>query len=288
MPPWLKRPIAFTGRMAFVEESISRAGLHTVCREAKCPNRAQCHARGTATFLILGDVCTRHCRFCNVKRGVPKAVDPEESLRLCDAAVGMGLHHVVVTSVTRDDLPDGGAEMFAGTVHALRKRLAKVTIELLVPDFRGDEKALATVIESGPDIFSHNIETVPRLYEHVRPQASYERSLNLLAKAANRHRAPLIKSGLMVGLGERAGEVENTMIDLKKAGCSLLTIGQYLRPSTGQTPVVEFITPDMFQWYEGKGRELGFFNVVAGPYIRSSYKADEMVEEKNDDAIFHA
>ena len=288
MPPWLKRPIAFTGRKAFVEESVSRAGLHTVCREAKCPNRAQCHARGTATFLILGDVCTRHCRFCNVKSGVPKAVDPEESLRLCDAALGMGLHHVVVTSVTRDDLPDGGAEMFADTVHALRKRMAKVTIELLVPDFRGDEKALATVIESGPDIFSHNIETVPRLYEHVRPQASYERSLYLLAKAANRHRAPLIKSGLMVGLGERAGEVENTMIDLKKSGCSLLTIGQYLQPSTGQTPVVEFITPDMFRWYEGRGKELGFFNVVAGPYVRSSYKANEMIEEKNDDAIFHA
>ena len=277
MPAWLKRPIAFTGRKAFVEERLALAGLHTVCVEAKCPNRGECHAKGAATFLILGDVCTRHCRFCNVHHGAPKAIDPEEPLRLSEAAFQMGLRHVVVTSVTRDDLPDGGAVVFARTVHLLRRRIPKVTVELLVPDFSGNQAALETVIKSGPDIFSHNMETVPRLYTSVRPGASYERSLELLAKAAKCKGPFKTKSGLMAGLGESAREMEDAMADLRKAGCSIVTIGQYLQPSAGQVPVVEFINPQLFKRFEETGRAMGFYKVLAGPYVRSSYRAFEMV-----------
>jgi lipoyl synthase len=276
MPPWLKRPVAFSGRKTSVEERLSRAGLHTVCVEAKCPNRAECHARGTATFLILGDVCTRHCRFCGVRHGSPGPIDKGEATRLCDAVAGMELRHVVVTSVTRDDLPDGGASEFARATLALRERIPKITIELLIPDFNGDAAALETVIESGPDIVGHNIETVPRLYERVRPQASYERSIGILASAANSHAALRVKSGFMVGLGETVAEVEKVMRDLADAGCSMLTIGQYLRPSSAQLPIAQFIHPDMFKRFERTGMALGFETVLAAPYVRSSYKAFEM------------
>jgi lipoic acid synthetase len=279
-PPWLKRPMAFSGKKNFVEDRISHGRLHTVCAEAKCPNRAECHALGTATFLILGDVCTRRCGFCSVNHGAPGPIDHEESLRLCDAVERMGLRHVVITSVTRDDVSDGGASIFARMAGLLRKRIPKITIELLIPDFNGSADALATVIESGPDIVGHNIETVPRLYGKVRPQASYERSISLL-KAASRHRELRVKSGLMVGLGESVEEVECVMRDLSGAGCHMLTIGQYLRPSSEQLPVTEFIHPHTFQRFEEIGRGLGFISVLAGPYVRSSYKAYETAHDKN-------
>jgi lipoyl synthase len=275
-PEWLKRPVAFSGRKAFVEESLSRAGLHTVCSAAKCPNRGECHARGAATFLIMGEICTRHCGFCNVDHGAPGEVDPGEPLRLSEAAFRMGLRHVVVTSVTRDDMPDGGASMFARTVRALRRRIPGVIVELLVPDFNGNEAALVTVLESGPDILCHNMETVPRLYPAVRPGASYKRSIELLAKTARRGESFMTKSGIMVGLGETVREVEDTMSDLKNAGCAMLTIGQYLRPSGRQIPVVDFIHPSRFQRFEETGRAMGFFKVFAGPFVRSSYRAGEM------------
>jgi lipoyl synthase len=277
MPAWLKRPIAFSGRKAFVEDQLSQAGLHTVCAAAKCPNRGECHARGTATFLILGEICTRHCGFCGVKHGVPTPIDPGEPERLCDAAFRMGLRHVVVTSVTRDDAPDGGASVFARTVGMLRDRIPGVTVELLIPDFNGNEAALEIVIKSMPDVLGHNIETVPRLYPMVRPGASYQRSLQILAQTANRQCPSHIKTGIMVGLGEGIGEVEDTMRDLKAAGCSILTIGQYLRPSADQAPVAEFITPEIFKRLKESGRDMGFEKVIAGPYVRSSYRAEELV-----------
>jgi lipoic acid synthetase len=279
MPSWLKRPMAFSGRKASVEERLSRAGLHTVCAEAKCPNRAECHARGTATFLILGDICTRGCRFCGVRHGAPRGAGEGEAGRIADAVADMGLRYVVVTSVTRDDLPDGGASEFARTVFCLRERIAAITIEVLIPDFNGSAAALETVIESGPDILGHNVETVPRLYGRVRPEASYERSIGLLAKASSRRRAIRVKSGLMVGLGESAEEVESVMRDLAGAGCSMLTVGQYLRPSSAQLPVERFIHPDVFKRFEELGKALGFESVFAGPYVRSSYKAFETAQQ---------
>jgi lipoic acid synthetase len=280
MPAWLKRPIAFSGRKAFVEDQVSRAGLHTVCSAAKCPNRSECHARGAATFLILGEVCTRKCGFCGVKHGAPSAVDPDEPLRLCEAAVRMGLRHVVVTSVTRDDVPDGGASIFARTVGLLRDGIPNVSVELLIPDFNGNEQSLESVLKSGPDVLSHNIETVPRLYSSVRPGASYERSCEILSKSAGRDQSMKIKSGLMVGLGERIEEVEDTMGDLRAAGCSIITIGQYLQPSAGQVPVVDFIHPDVFERFKERGLAMGFSKVFAGPYVRSSYRAEELVDFK--------
>ncbi len=280
MPSWLKRPIAFSGRKAFVEDQLTHAGLHTVCSAAKCPNRGECHARGAATFLILGEVCTRHCGFCGVKHGAPSGVDPDEPLRLCEAAFRMGLRHVVVTSVTRDDLPDGGASVFARTVGLLRNRIPNGAVELLIPDFSGNEEALETVLKSKPDVLGHNIEAVPRLYPAVRQGASYKRSLEILAKSAARDQTIIIKSGLMVGLGERIGEVEDTMGDLRDAGCSVLTIGQYLRPSAGQVPVVDFIRPEVFEQFKERARAMGFSKVFAGPYVRSSYRAEEVADLK--------
>ena len=280
LPAWLKRPIAFSGRKTFVETCLAHAGLHTVCSAAKCPNRGECFARGTATFLILGEVCTRHCRFCNVQHGTPSAIDPGEAMRLCDTAFSMGLRYVVVTSVTRDDVSDGGASLFARTVELLRKRIPDISVELLVPDFNGNNDALETVLRSRPDIIGHNIETVSRLYAAVRPGASYERSLKILAKTAN-HEAPILtKSGIMVGLGETREEVEAAMKDLRSAGCSILTIGQYLRPSARQLPVVEFVHPRLFKRFEEIGLAMGFTKVYAAPYVRSSYRAEEMVDAK--------
>jgi lipoyl synthase len=282
LPPWLKRPLAHGGKYDEVNAVLSSASLHTVCREAKCPNRSECFSRGTATFLVMGPVCTRSCRFCGVMHGAPRPLDKDEPARLCDAAGAMGIRHVVVTSVTRDDLADGGASHFAEIIRQLRLRLPAVTIEVLVPDFQGSAAALETVFGTGgPHIFNHNIETVPRLYPGIRPQASYRQSLEVLAQAAGMGRDCRIKSGLMVGLGETSGEVLETLQDLRNTGrCHLVTIGQYLQPSPEQVPVAEFVDPGQFDFYRSQALAMGFSDVAAGPFVRSSYKAETMMTSR--------
>lgn len=278
MPSWLKRPVAYTGQKTFVETELARIGLTTVCAEAKCPNRGECYARGTATFLIMGDTCSRGCGFCGVRRGAPRLLDDSEPSRVCDMVKRLGLRHVVITSVTRDDLPDGGAGHFARTVNMLRRRLPGCTVEILVPDFRGNEQSLVTVFKSRPDVFNHNIETVARLYPAVRPEASYQRSLGILSRAAQWRPEMITKSGIMVGLGETFAEVLAVLADVRRAGCSIVTIGQYLQPSSKQAPVYEFIEPDVFRRYEAVGRSMGFTRIIAGPYVRSSYRAREAMD----------
>jgi lipoic acid synthetase len=270
----MKRDIAYSGRHAEVSELISSRQLHTVCAEAKCPNRGECFSRGSAAFLILGPICTRNCAFCGVESGQPLNACVDEGERLAEAAKRMGLKHIVVTSVTRDDLCDGGASAFADVLTHLRDKIPGATTEVLIPDFQGSADALTTVLNAKPDVLNHNVETVPRLYASIRPQAIYERSLELLRRAANDGR-PTVKSGIMVGLGETASEVTDLMRDLRTAGCTVITIGQYLRPSRRQTPVVEFVTPEQFSEYEKTAADMGFKNAFCGPYVRSSYRADE-------------
>jgi len=249
-------------------------GLNTVCEESGCPNMASCYARGAATFLILGRTCTRDCRFCAVGHGAPAAADPGEPARVASAVREVLMRYAVVTSVTRDDLPDGGAGHFARTVAAMREACPGTGIEVLVPDFMGNEESVATVVRAAPDVFAHNVETVPRLYGGVRPGASYERSLGVL-KAASALGAR-VKSGLMVGLGEEAGEVAAVMADLAKAGVSSVTIGQYLRPSGAHLPVVRHHTVDEFASYGRMAREAGIGTVKSGYFVRSSYHAGEV------------
>jgi lipoyl synthase len=280
LPAWLKRPVAPAGTQRELEQSLIDMGLHTVCAEAKCPNRGECFGRGTATFLILGKICSRACGFCGIAHGAPQPLDKDEPRRVAAAVARMGVSHAVITSVTRDDLPDGGAGQFAAVVRLLKQELPAVTVEVLVPDFCGNSQSLGTVLSAGPNVFNHNIETVPRLYPAVRPQAKYGRSLEILAKAA-RHEVQLnVKSGVMVGLGETPGEVFSAMSDIRKTGCSLLTIGQYLRPSREQVPVAEFITPAQFEIYKVRALDMGFTEVGSGPFVRSSYRAEEMVKGK--------
>jgi len=277
-PSWLHlrvspEDVAAAERM---EELLADLRLHTVCQSARCPNVGECFGRGTATFMILGDVCTRNCRFCAVEKGRPSPVDPDEPQRVAEAAVRLGLRHVVVTSVTRDDLPDGGAAQFAATVRAVRERLPESTIEVLIPDFGGSLAALAQVIASGPQVINHNLETVPRLYPRVRPRADYHRSLGVLEWVKRRAPHLLTKSGLMLGLGETQQEVLAVMRDLRRVGCDLLTLGQYLQPTAQQLPVTRYVPPEEFQWYKEQGERMGFRAVAAGPLVRSSYRADEV------------
>jgi len=274
LPSWLKRDIAYSGRQGEVSGLISSCRLNTVCSAAKCPNRGECFSRGSAAFLILGSVCTRDCAFCGVEFGQPVGVDVDEGERLADAACRMGLKHVVVTSVTRDDLSDGGAAVFADVLTRLRKKIPTAATEVLIPDFQGSRDALTTVLDAKPDVLNHNVETVPRLYPSIRPQAIYERSLELLRRAADDCR-PTVKSGIMVGLGETVDEVESLMRDLRSAGCTAITIGQYLRPSRRQVQVREFITPGQFTEYEKMAVDMGFEHAFCGPYVRSSYRAGE-------------
>lgn len=273
-PQWLKRPLSSSGKKSDIEKFVHCSGLHTVCIEAKCPNRGECYSKGTATFLIMGNVCTRNCNFCSVNHGSPAPLDPQEPFRVAEAVKNMGIRHVVVTSVTRDDLSDGGAAFFAQIISCIREDSPDVTVELLVPDFKGDPASIDKVISGKPDVFNHNIETVPSLYESIRPQAVYSRSLSVLNRASQ---AGLVtKSGIMVGLGETEDEVKMVMKDIFDAGCSILTIGQYLRPSRNQVPVKEFISPDQFENYRKAGIKTGFKYVFSGPFVRSSYKADEV------------
>jgi lipoic acid synthetase len=250
--------------------------LHTVCESARCPNRTECFAEGTATFMILGDVCTRDCTFCAVKHGNPKAPDPQEADHVVQAVDRLGLRYVVITSVTRDDLPDGGASDFARTIRAIHGHDSSITVEVLIPDFQGSASALKTVVDASPAVLNHNIETVPRLYPEIRPQAKYRRSLDLLKQAKMLSGSLLTKSGLMLGLGESRGEVTKVMADLRQAGCDFLTIGQYLQPSLGHHELVRYIRPEEFEEHRVDGEKLGFISVASGSLVRSSFHAAEM------------
>ncbi len=277
-PPWLKKRLPPAERTARVDRLLEELKLNTVCREAHCPNRGECYACGTATFMILGSVCTRDCRFCAVQSGTPSPVDPDEPARVAEAARRMGLRHVVVTSVTRDDLPDGGSGQFAAVIRALHERTS-ATVEVLTPDFGGRGEDLATVLDAGPEVFNHNVETVPRLYPAVRPAADYSRSLHVLRQASDHSAGAVTKSGLMLGLGEERREVLEVLTDLRGAGCRVVTMGQYLAPSAGHLPVVEFIEPEVFAELREQGQAMGFDAVASGPFVRSSFGAGELVAE---------
>jgi lipoic acid synthetase len=259
-----------------MHDLLGGLSLHTICQSALCPNIGKCFTAGTATFLILGDVCTRRCTFCAVEKGEPKPVDKTEPKHLLEAVNKLELAYAVITSVTRDDLPDGGASQFARTVSLLREKATDTTVEVLVPDFRGSEAAIRAVVDSSPQVINHNMETVPRLYSEVRPGADYTRSLRLLYTVKKLSPAIITKSGLMLGLGESRDEVTEVMSDLREADCDLLTIGQYLQPSPSHHPVVRFITPEEFAEYEDIGREMGFAEVASSPLVRSSYRAAEL------------
>ena len=277
-PDWIRQKRMRLAELHAVKRVMRRHALHTVCEEARCPNRGECFSRGTATFLLLGDVCTRTCGFCEIASGRPRPVDPSEPLRVSDAARQMGLRFVVVTSVNRDDLPDGGASHFAATIRSLRRLEPSPGIEVLTPDFRGRFDSLRVVIEARPDVYNHNVETVPRLYQRVRPGARLDRSLGLLAAAKLLDPEMTTKSGFMLGLSETEGEVLELLDRLRQANVDIVTIGQYLRPSRESLPVVEYVSPEMFDRYREAGENLGFRHVFAGPFVRSSYRAEEALD----------
>ena len=277
LPDWVKSNYAASTHKA--KRLLRSFGVSTVCEEARCPNIAKCFSKPAAAFMILGATCTRKCGFCSVASGYPGPVDSLEPEKIAGAARKMSLQHIVITSVTRDDLPDGGAEHFARTVRALYKSLSSVRVEVLTPDFRGSAESLSIVLDSHPDIFNHNIETVPRLYGHIRPHADYKRSLRVLE--FSKKFAPDIhtKSGIMLGFGETWHEVMDILIDLKNAGCSIITIGQYLRPSKKNLPVVEYVEPKVFEELQATALEMGFQHVASGPLVRSSMNAEEMYRD---------
>ncbi len=276
LPEWFKQRIPPAGSMAQVSGLLEELHLNTVCESARCPNIGQCFSHGTATFMILGNNCTRNCTFCAVNKYPPAPLDPAEPGHVAEAVSRLKLNYVVITSVTRDDLPDGGASHFARTVEQIHHLPGNIKVEILVPDFAGDTTALKTVLASRPEVIAHNLETVPRLYPEVRPMADYRRSLTLLR--ASRAMAPhiLTKSGLMLGLGETREEVLQVMGDLREAGCDLLTLGQYLAPSPQHHAIAEFITPEAFAAYEPIALQMGFSGVASAPLVRSSYKAAEL------------
>ncbi len=276
LPDWLKKTFFPGASSASVRRQITTLGLNTVCHQAMCPNRPECFARGTAAFMILGDTCTRSCGYCGVTDGQPSPPRADEPVAVATAAAKLGLGHVVVTSVTRDDLPDGGASAFAETIGAIRTALPEATVEVLIPDFAGHSESLQSVLTAGPDVLNHNIETAPRLYPTARPQANYRRSLELLKRAGQfGNRSIHIKSGFMVGLGETDTEVTALLTDLKSVGCEIVTIGQYLAPSEDHLPVARFIPPEQFDAWEVDGLKMGISAVLAGPFVRSSYMAEE-------------
>ena len=273
LPPWFRIRLTANERLTNVRRLIRDNNLHTVCRSAACPNQTECWSAGTATFLILGDICTRGCRFCGVPKGTPAGLDREEPGRVADAVSALDLGYAVITSVTRDDLPDGGAAIFAETIRAIRMRNPRCRVEVLIPDFSGSPESLRTVLDAMPDVLNHNLETVPSLYSRVRPQADYKRSLELL-KRAYEHGA-VTKTGLMLGLGESIDAVKSVMRDIRRAGCSILTLGQYLRPGRTHLPVEKYYHPDEFDALRQEARSLGFRHVAAGPLVRSSYHAEK-------------
>lgn len=278
-PPWLKKRLPTSRTYENVRRLVQENCLHTVCQEAKCPNQWECFSKETATFLIMGPRCTRNCRFCAVDHGPMSPPDPEEPARVAEAVKALNLEYVVVTSVTRDDLTDGGAGHFVATIHSIRKSCPGVRIEVLIPDFMGSIKALDMVVAAGPDVINHNLETVKRLYPTVRPEAVYERSLALIAHA--RKSAPPdmpLKSGLMLGLGETHAELIETFQDLLQHGCSLLTLGQYLQPSKSHLDVDRFVPPEEFDALREDALGIGFKDVASGPFVRSSYQAKELFD----------
>ncbi len=279
LPAWLKRRLPRGNGNFYTQDLLRELRLETVCENARCPNRPECYSRRTATFMILGNVCTRPCGFCSVPRGTPEALEDDEPARVAEAAHRLGLRHVVITSVTRDDLPDGGADHFYRCVLAVRERTG-AAVEVLTPDFLGDLAAIDRVLEARPEVFNHNTETVPRLYKKVRGRAEYRRSLDLLAHV--KYRAPEIttKSGLMLGLGETTEELLDVLADLRSVGCDVLTLGQYLAPTLKHIPVARYLPPEEFDALGALARTLGFRQVVSGPFVRSSYHADEMVNDR--------
>jgi len=276
-PEWLKKSLPKGGDYQKVRSMLEKAGLHTVCQEAKCPNMFECFSKNTSTFMILGSECTRNCRFCNVSHGTILPPDPDEPQKVASAALKLGLTYVVVTSVTRDDLEDGGASHFAATIRAIKSSLpANPGVEVLIPDFRGDIKALEIVVHAKPDVLNHNIETVPSLYPAARPQADYRQSLDLLSNVKSIDRSMPVKSGLMVGLGETIEELETTMEDLFAHKCDILTIGQYLQPTREHLEVKKFYSPAEFEELEKNAAKIGFRKIAAGPFVRSSYNARQL------------
>jgi len=277
-PGWLRAPAPAGENYSDLKGLIGRLRLHTVCESAACPNVGECWNHRTATFMILGNVCTRRCGFCAVQKGAPMPVDYDEPRRVAEAIETMGLKFAVITSVNRDDRKDGGAELFALTIRAIRERVPGCGVEVLIPDFQGSREALAVVLEAAPDVLNHNTETVPRLYRQVRLGARYERSLELLERAKQMSPATPVKSGLMLGLGETLDEVRQAMRDLRAHAVDILTLGQYLRPSPKHLPIVRYVTPDEFDALGAAGREMGFAHVESGPLVRSSYHAARAVK----------
>lgn len=276
LPSWLKRPLPSGNENGFTNGLLRELKLETVCENARCPNRPECWSRRTATFMVLGNVCTRPCGFCSVPRGETLEVEDDEPERVAEAAFRMGLKHIVITSVTRDDLPDGGADHFYRCILAVRRRTG-AAVEVLTPDFLGDAAAIDRVLEAKPEVFNHNLETVPRLYRKVRGRAEYQRSLDLLARVKRREPGIVTKSGLMLGIGETIDELFDVIADLRDIHCDVLTLGQYLAPTLKHIPVSRFVPPEEFDAIAACARLFGFRQVVAGPFVRSSYHADEMV-----------
>jgi lipoic acid synthetase len=281
LPDWLKRDMPVGNENAFTHDLLRELKLETVCENARCPNRPECYSRRTATFMILGNVCTRPCGFCSVPRGEPLELEDDEPARVAEASVRLGLRHVVITSVTRDDLPDGGADHFRRTILAVRERTG-AAVEVLTPDFLGDWQAVDCVLSAAPEVYNHNMETVPRLYKKVRGRADYQRSLDLLAHVKKSKPQTVTKSGLMLGLGETTEELLDVLADLRAVACDTLTLGQYLAPTLKHIPVKRFVPPAEFDELAQMARGLGFTHVASGPLVRSSYHADEMVHADAD------
>jgi lipoic acid synthetase len=276
LPAWLKRKLPKGNGNFYTENLLTELRLETVCENARCPNQPECYSRRTATFMVLGNVCTRPCGFCSVEKGEPVAIEQDEPERVAEAAFRLGLKHVVITSVTRDDLPDGGADHFRRCILAVRERTG-AAVEVLTPDFMGNHEAIDLVLSARPEVFNHNLETVPRLYRRVRSKANYQRSLDFLAYIKERSPQTITKSGLMLGLGETIEELFDVLADLRRAHCDTLTLGQYLAPTLKHLPVARYVPPEEFDEIAERARSLGFAKVVAGPFVRSSYHADEMV-----------
>lgn len=277
-PEWLKIKFQFGDSTKKINALKRSLGLNTVCDEANCPNRLECHNKGTATFMILGSVCTRNCRFCNVKTGKAQCVDKEEPLHVAQAVKELGLKHAVITSVTRDDLEDGGASQFAEVIREIRKLTPNTTIEVLIPDLKGNWEALKVILDEKPEILNHNIETISGLYKKVRPEAIYTRSLELLRKVKEIDKSILTKSGFMVGLGEKEEEVIELLKDLRKYQCDIVTIGQYLQPSKEHIELAEYVHPEVFKKYKKIGLDMGFKYIASSPLVRSSYNAAEALK----------
>ena len=277
-PDWLKVKLGGGDEFNKVKNILSSKGLHTVCEEANCPNLGECFCKGTATFMILGDICTRNCKYCNVKNGIPSHVNPHEPKNIAEAVKDLELKYVVITSVTRDDLRDGGAMTFRKTIDEIKK-LTKAKVEVLTPDFKGDTDAIRKVLEAEPDVFAHNIETVERLFHKVRPNANYRKSMIFLKRIKEIDPKQITKSGLMIGLGETKQEIIKTMKELRLVKVDILTIGQYLQPRTDLTPVEKYYTPEEFEEFREIGNEMCFKFVMSGPFVRSSYHAAEGLNE---------